>query len=99
MTPDTATLLEFFESPEGYELVTEGFIPDVGGDPEDYNIADLRTVTPDQMAKALQIYMEIMANAAGVLTDEIVAATRSGSADWSAVSALIEADAYLMRGL
>lgn len=34
MTPETTALLEFFESPEGFEVVMQDFMPDVGGDPQ-----------------------------------------------------------------
>lgn len=98
MTPETTALLEFFESPEGFDVVTQDFMPEVGGDPQEFGIADVRTVTAEQMVSALQIFVEIRSDL-GLFDDSIVAASRSGSADWSAVFALIGADSYLMRGL
>jgi hypothetical protein len=86
VTPETALLISFFESDEGVSLFHEDFMPEIGGDGDEYGIHDVTTVTRAQMVTALQIYMQ-----GGVygLSPEITAASLSQSVDWPAVYARV----------
>lgn len=103
MNEATERLRQLLGRPEAFELVM-GYFAEVGGDPEEYGLflqdegRDFDSVTDDEAASALRIYMEVNARH-GSIDHDAAAAVQSGTVDWRAVLEIVKSDAWAPPGL
>ena len=93
---DTEILSEFYGRVEAAPLLME-FAADAGGDPGEYGIDDVDTVSRDGLAAALQTFTQ-QAVTLGFISDAaVVTAASADDVDWTVVSEV--AERTLMTGL
>jgi hypothetical protein len=83
---DTEAMIALLDGPEGADLVV-AFLADMGGDPEEYGVDDVLSVTPEQLGVGFKEFLGV-----ALERPELIALVASDEVDWARVVSYVEAN-------